>query len=150
MLEIHEDPEVMKQLSLTGSTGTITTAWRNVAMMVGHWHLRGYGQWTVVEKSTGLVIGRVGLFNPEGWPGLELGWVIRRARWGQGFATEAATAALEWAWKTITEDHIISLIKPDNLASIRIAQKIGESLERNDVMNGEFVHIFGIWRSPRH
>jgi RimJ/RimL family protein N-acetyltransferase len=67
-------------------------------MFVGHWHLRGYVQWTIVERTTGDVIGRVGLWYPEGWPDIDLGWIIRRSRWGHGFATEATRAALAWAW----------------------------------------------------
>ena len=87
MMEIHQDPEAMKHVISTAPPGGITVAWRNVAMMIGHWHLRGYGQWTVVEKSSGEVIGRVGLWNPEGWLGIELGWIVRRSRWGPTIIT---------------------------------------------------------------
>jgi RimJ/RimL family protein N-acetyltransferase len=146
LLEIHQDPEVAKYVLYGTPTGGITHAWRVIAMMIGHWYLRGYGQWAVVEKTNGDVIGRVGLWNPEGWPGIELGWIIRRTRWGNGFATEAASAALNWAWENVTTDHIISIIQPDNVASIRVAEKIGERLERNDVMEGTNVHVYGIHR----
>ena len=147
MMEIHQDPEVVKTILLTAPLGGITVAWRNVAMMVGHWHLRGYGQWTVIEKTSAEVIGRVGLWNPEGWPGIELGWIIRRSRWGRGFATEAARAALQWAWDNVDTDHIISIIPPDSLASVRVAEKIGERFEGPDTMNGASVHIYGVRRS---
>jgi RimJ/RimL family protein N-acetyltransferase len=147
MMEIHQDPEVIKSILLTAPPGGITVAWRNIAMMVGHWHLRGYGQWTVIEKTSGEVIGRVGLWNPEGWPGIELGWIIRRSRWGHGFATEAAEAALQWAWDNVDTDHIISIIPPDSLASVRVAEKIGERFERADTMNGASVRIYGVRRA---
>ena len=49
MMEIHQDPEAVKSIMLTAPPSGITVAWRNVAMMVGHWHLRGYAQWTVLE-----------------------------------------------------------------------------------------------------
>ena len=147
MMEIHQDPEVVKTILLTAPLGGITVAWRNVAMMVGHWHLRGYGQWTVIEKTSAEVIGRVGLWNPEGWPGIELGWIIRRSRWGQGFATEAARAALQWAWDNVDTDHIISIIPPASLASVRVAEKIGERFERDDTMNGASMHIYGVHRT---
>ena len=127
----------------------MVTGWRNVAIMLGHWHMRGYGQWTVVEKATGEVIGRVGLWHPEGWPGIDLGWIIRRSRWNNGFATEAARAALDWTWANVDTDHVISVIQPDNLASIRVAEKIGERFERNDAMNGADVCIFGVQRNAR-
>lgn len=147
MLEIHEDSEAIKRLTLTGPPGGITVAWRNIAMMIGHWHLRGYGQWTVIEKNTGEVIGRVGLWNPEGWPGIELGWIIRRSRWNNGFATEAAMASLSWAWANVETDRIISIIEPDNAPAIRVAEKIGESFEREEVMNGRNVHLYGVRRN---
>ena len=146
LLEIHKDPEVIKYILHGAPPGGITHAWRVIAMMIGHWHLRGYGQWAVVEKANAQVIGRVGLWNPEGWPGIELGWIIGRTRWGNGFATEAALAALKWAWENVRTDHIISIIQPDNIASIRVAEKIGECFERNDVMDGTNVQIYGIRR----
>ena len=146
LLEIHEHPDVIKYVLSGASPGGITGAWRSIATMLGHWQMRGYGQWTVVEKATGDVVGRVGLWNPEGWPGIELGWITRRSRWGHGFATEAARAALGWTWHHVDTDHVISIIQPDNIASIRVAEKIGESLERTEVRNGAEVHIFGIMR----
>lgn len=148
--EIHEDPEVIQHVVVVAPPGGITVAWRNVAMMVGHWHLRGYGQWTVLEKTSGQVIGRVGLWNPEGWPGIELGWIIRRSRWGEGFATEAAQAALDWAWDHVQTDHLISIIQPDSLASLRVAEKIGERFECADTLNGATVHIYGVRRPRPH
>jgi RimJ/RimL family protein N-acetyltransferase len=108
----------------------------------GHWHLRGYGQWTVIEKATREVIGRVGLWNPEGWPGLEVGWVIRRSRWGNGFATEAAHEAVRFAFAEVGADRLISLIPPDNARSIRVAQKIGETFEREHTLDGRTLHLY--------
>jgi len=146
-MEIHQDPDVIKYVLQGAAPGGITVAWRNIAMMIGHWHLRGYGPWAVTEKATGHVIGRVGLWNPEGWPGIELGWIIRRSHWNNGFATEAARAALEWSWDNVDTDHIISVIQPDNARSIRVAEKIGESFERADVLNETNVHVYGIRRN---
>ena len=144
-MEIHQDPEVIRNV-LLGTPGDITLAWRNVAMMIGHWHLRGYGYWTVVEKASSEVIGRVGLWNPEAWPGIELGWVIRRSRWGHGFATEAARAALDWAWQRTPVDRIISMIQPDNVRSIRVAEKIGERFERSHLLMDREVLVYSVER----
>ncbi len=146
LFEIHEDPEVARWLFVGVPPRGVGSAWRTVAMMVGHWSLRGYGQWAVVEKSTGAMIGRAGLWYPEGWPGIEIGWLIRRSRWGNGFATEAARAALEWTWRSLDIDHIISVIQPENARSIRVAEKVGERFERADVVNDLPVHIYGISR----
>jgi RimJ/RimL family protein N-acetyltransferase len=147
---IHQDPEVLekKQVTLMAPTGAIDVGLQNVRRMRRHWDERGYGQWAVVEKSSGRVIGCVGFFHPDGWPGIDLGWIFHRERWGHGFATEACRAALEWAWQTDGIDHVISLIAPHDLRSIRIATKIGERFERADVdpINGEKVHVYGIHR----
>jgi RimJ/RimL family protein N-acetyltransferase len=146
LLEIHQDPDVVRMLQVPVQIVEITMAWRNVAMMRGHWHFRGFGQWTVVEKATGGVVGRVGLWQPEGWPGIELGWLIRRDRWGHGLATEAASAALDWAWRHVATDHIISLIQPENEPSRRVATKIGEQFEDVVVLGNTTFHRFGIHR----
>lgn len=146
LLEIHEHPEAIKFVTTGPARRGLAGAWSNVATMIGHWHLRGYGQWTVIERATDQIIGRVGLWSPDGWPGVELGWIIRYSRWGNGFATEAAQAALDWAWTHAPADHIISLIQPSNTPSIRVAEKIGERLERHEVVNDETMLIYGIAR----
>ena len=146
LMDIHQHPDVVQYVVFTAPPGGIAAAWRNVAMMLGHWQIRGYGQWTVVEKQTGEVIGRVGLWNPEGWPGVELGWIIRRSRWQNGFATEAAEAALTWTWQNTAVDHVISAIQPDNARAIRVAEKIGERFEREGEMNGNHIHVYGVRR----
>jgi RimJ/RimL family protein N-acetyltransferase len=153
-MEMHQDPEVLelKQVTQTQPPGGIDLALRNVERMLRHWEVRGYGQWAVAEKATSEVVGCVGFFHPEGWPGIDLGWIIHRSRWRNGFATEAAQAAVHWAWQTDKIDHIISLISPDDLRSIRVATKIGEQFERADVdpINGEKVHVYGIQRPTCH
>ena len=125
---IHQDPDVMRYLG-SGVAGDISVAWRNVAMMIGHWHMRGYGPWIVVAKEGGEILGRVGPWNVEGGPGVELGWMIRRSAWGHGFATEAARRALEWGWEHVPTGRIISVIRAANGPSIRIADKLGLRLD---------------------
>jgi RimJ/RimL family protein N-acetyltransferase len=147
-IEIHEDPEVRQHLLIPATSAGRLGAWRTLALIAGHWHLRGYGQWTVIEKATHEVIGRVGLWNPEGWPGLEVGWVIRRSRWQHGFATEAAREAVRFAFDEVGADHLISMIGPDNPRSIRVAEKIGETFERTLTIEGRTVHVYGV-QNPR-
>ena len=152
-MEILWDPEVVqnKQVTLTEDPGDIHLARRNTTALLDHWASRGYGLWTVVEKSSGKVIGCLGLQQWKDWPGVELAWVIHRSRWGHGFATEAALAALEWAWTTTTIDHIVSIINADDVRSMRVATKAGEQFERVgvDPLNGEPIHVYGIHR-PNH
>ncbi|HEU4391878.1 MAG TPA: GNAT family N-acetyltransferase [Blastocatellia bacterium] len=130
------DPDVMRYIA-EGRPLTREEAWRNMAMMIGHWHLRGYGNWAVEERSTGSMIGRLGFWNPEGWPGFELGWLIARTHWGQGYATEGARAALDFAFAVLGERRVISLIRPGNRASIRVAEKIGEQYEQTLDLRGD-------------
>lgn len=139
------DPEVMRYLG-EGRPLTRWEAWRQMAMIIGHWQLRGYGMWAVEEKSTGKLLGRIGCFYPEGWPGFEIGWTLGRHAWGKGFATEGARAALDFAFHRLDQDHVISLIRPDNQASIRVAERLGESLEGSVTLFGGEALIYGIHR----
>jgi RimJ/RimL family protein N-acetyltransferase len=123
---VYGDRDVMRYLG--GETLARNDAWRNMATAAGHWVLRGYGLWVVERKSDAAVIGRVGLINPEGWPGLEVGWTLGRPYWGNGYATEAASAAMRYGFLTQPVDKLISLIDPDNLASQAVARRLGETL----------------------
>lgn len=139
------DPEVMQFLG-EGRPLSRLEAWRHMATIVGHWHLRGYGIWAVEERETGKLVGRIGFFNPEGWPGFELGWVLDREHWGKGFASEGARRALDYAFTEMNRDHVISLIHPDNIGSIRVAERLGEKLEGKTELFGHDVLIYGIDR----
>jgi RimJ/RimL family protein N-acetyltransferase len=119
------DPEVMRYLG-TGVTLSRDDAWRSMASFLGHWALRGYGMWALEEKATGALVGRAGFLNPEGWPGFELGWTLGRAYWGRGFATEAARRALDFAFTDLDQPRVISLIRPANTPSMRVAERLGE------------------------
>ncbi|HEX8255362.1 MAG TPA: GNAT family N-acetyltransferase [Thermoanaerobaculia bacterium] len=103
-------------------------SWKHLAMIVGHWQLRGFGMWGVFERETNRLAGRVGFYQPETWPDFELGWTIGKAFWGKGYAPEAAKACLDHAFQVMKKKRVISLIDPLNVASIRVAEKIGETL----------------------
>jgi len=120
-------------------------AWRRMAYFVGHWELRGCGNWALVERETGVLVGRAGLFYPEAWPGLEVGWLVGREHWGRGYAPEAGRASMEWARTELGADHVISLIEDDNHRSARVAEKLGMTVEgRTRIVNGKYeVRIFG-------
>ena len=118
------DPEVMRFLG-TGVTLDRSEAWRSMAGFLGHWALRGYGMWALEEKETGTLVGRSGFLNPEGWPGFELGWTLGRPYWGRGFASEAARRALDYAFEALDRKRVISLIRPANTPSMRVADRLG-------------------------
>jgi RimJ/RimL family protein N-acetyltransferase len=139
------DPMVMRYLG-AGAVLTRAEAWRSIAYFVGHWQLRGYGHWAVEEKATGRMIGRIGFLNPEGWPGFEIGWTLARHAWGKGYATEGAKTALEYAFGELNQRHVISVIHPENTASMKVAERLGERLERRTKVFGMDVLIYGIER----
>ena len=141
---LHADFEVTRFTTRTQMSRA--DAWRHLATIVGHWHLRGYGMWGVEELATGKLVGRVGFHCPEGWPEFELGWTIGRQFWGRGYATESARAALEHAFTAMGQEHVISLIDPKNVRSIGVAQRLGESLEREVEIGGYRLLQYGISR----
>ena len=69
-------------------------AWRAMATMTGSWVLKGFSMFSVIEKESGRWVGRLGPWQPEGWPGTEVGWGLHRDAWGKGYATEGAAAAI--------------------------------------------------------
>jgi RimJ/RimL family protein N-acetyltransferase len=103
--------------------------WRDMAFHAGHWKLKGFGHWVLEERETGKVVGRAGLLRPPEWPDLEVGWTVAREHWGKGYSPEAARAACGWAHDELGAGHIISLIHPSNARSIRVAEKLGETVE---------------------
>lgn len=143
--KICGDPEVMRYLG--GKPLNRGEAWRQIAFFVGHWHLRGYSHWAVEEKASGDVVGRIGFLNPEGWPGFEIGWTLGRASWGKGYATEGARRALQYAFTELDREHVISLIHPDNQASIKVAERLGEKLEGRTELFDHEVLVYGINRA---
>lgn len=143
--EMCSDPEVMRYIG-TSKTLSRSESWRSMAMMLGHWELRGYGMWAVQERFNGEMIGRIGCWEPDGWTGFEIGWTLRQDYWGRGFATEGARAAMEYAFKELQRSHIISLIRPENFASRRVAEKLGEKLEGTTEVLGSEALVYGISR----
>ena len=143
--KICSDPEVMRFLG-DGKPMTAMEVWRQMATFMGHWYFRGYGIWAVQEKSTGNLVGRIGFMNPAGWPGFELGWTLGREFWGRGFATEGARRALEYAFTEMDRDHVISLIAPENIASTKVAERLGEKVEGQTEVLEHKVLIYGIAR----
>lgn len=143
--DMHGDAITMQYIG-EGKTLTRAETWRFIAAGLGHWALRGYGMFAVTHRETGQVLGRCGFYQPEGWPGFEIGWLFHRDHWGRGYATEAAEGALEFAFNDLGQPHVISLIRRDNLASVRVAEKIGERYEREIELLGAPALVYGIRR----
>ncbi|HEU4617373.1 MAG TPA: GNAT family N-acetyltransferase [Gammaproteobacteria bacterium] len=116
------DPEASRH---TGGPQLRPVAWRGFMMIAGAWSLCGYSMFSVILKETGEWIGRVGPWMPEGWPGPEVGWGIVRRLWKRGYATEAATAAIDWAFSELGWSEVVHAIFPENDASAAVARKLG-------------------------
>ena len=104
-----------------------SVAWRAMAVMAGSWQLKGFGMFSVVEKSSGRWIGRLGPWQPEGWPGTEVGWGLIQDAWGKGYAAEGASAAIDWAFANLGWTEVIHVIDPQNIPSIALAERLGST-----------------------
>lgn len=114
----------------------------------GLWSVLGYGYWAIEESATHAFVGDVGLadfhriMEPsiEGTP--EAGWVLSKKYWGKGYATEAVRAMLAWADASLVHDRTVSLVAPENAASIRVAQRARFVEMGNATLNGESTMLF--------
>lgn len=148
------DPKTMLYL---GGPQVREIAWRAFATMAGCWALCGFGMFSVIERRSGQWIGRVGPWRPEGWPGNEVGWGIRSEFEGQGYAYEAAVAAIDWVFDVLGWDSVIHCIPEINLRSKALAERLGSTCQRLVVLPppaGTQVWIWGQareqWRVARH
>ena len=149
------DPQVME------FTGTVTNdpadARAAIERWLGRWEADGFGMFVVTLRGDDAMIGRTGVLvwdtrtwttstvrkaGAHGQP--ELGWSLARAHWGCGYATEAARAARDWAFGNGVAS-LISLIHPENVRSIRVAEKLGaEPTDTVEVLQTPAV----VWRHP--
>ena len=157
--EVWGDPEVVRFLG--GRTQSRDEAARGIERMLKQWDRHGVGLFSVLRKEDEKLIGRVGylLWDPETWANamheeleepleLEIGWVVGSAYWNRGYATEAAIACRDHALGPLGRDRVISLIAPENVASIRVAEKIGERYEQDvEIMVGP-VGLYSLQKTP--
>lgn len=130
------DPAVTRFIG--GLASTSEECWLRLVRSIGHWAALGFGTWAVEEKSTGRFVGEVGLFDfhrliDPPLPAPEVGWVLAPWAHGRGFATEAVNAALAWSDAELGAPEVACIIDPDNLASIRVAEKCGFRLVRETI-----------------
>lgn len=129
------NPEVTRYLG-DGKPLARDDAWRQMAMFAGHWALRGFGVWAVEERASGRFVGRIGCFEPEGWPAFEVAYTLSPDVWGRGYASEGARAALDYAHTVLGRRGVTSVIRPENARSIRVAERLG-------AVRGREVPFFG-------
>jgi len=125
-------------------------SWRALMTLIGSWHALGFAMFSVIEKSSGRWVGRLGPWQPEGWPGTEIGWAIARDCWGKGYATEGAIAATDWAFDTLGWTEMIHSIAPENVASQAVAMKLGSINRGRGSLPAPYENsIIDIWGQTR-
>lgn len=125
-------------------------AWRRFLQMPGAWSVQGFAMFSVVDKSTGEWLGQAGPWQPEGWNGTEVGWALRRAAWGRGYVTEAATAAIDGAFTNLGWSEVIHNMPRDNTASIALAERLGSICRGTDRLPAPFDgEEVGVWAQTR-
>ncbi|MDP9310188.1 MAG: GNAT family N-acetyltransferase [Chloroflexota bacterium] len=127
LLPIFSDPEVMRFYPATKDR-TATEGW--IRWSLDSYEQHGFGLWAVILKQGQVFLGDCGLTIQaiEGRAEVEIGYHIRRDHWSQGFATEAAHACRDYAFKAVDVPRVVSLVRPDNVASRRVAAKIHSHL----------------------
>lgn len=121
-------------------------AWFSMAMNLGHWSLRGYGRWAIEEKETGLFVGRVGLYNPHGWPGMEVSYTLDHDFWGKGYAIEAATKSVSWGFQNFSVAEILCCPSATNKRSCKTAERLGFSFREKAIVYGEEILVYTVSR----
>ena len=104
--------------------------WRTLCMMSGAWTINGFSMFSVVEKETGRWVGRLGPWQPEGWPGTEVAWGLLTSAQCRGYAVEGASAAMDYAVDILGWTEIIHTIDEKNAPSIKVAERLGSACLR--------------------
>ena len=128
VLAMNADPEVMRFIG-DGHVHDRAEAAEMLAHVRRSWDEHGFGRWAVERRTDSAFAGFCGIgflsWSPELQGEPEIGWRLRRAFWGAGYATEAAVASRDDFFRTTEYDHLISLSNPSNVASERIMAKLG-------------------------
>jgi RimJ/RimL family protein N-acetyltransferase len=122
--EMMSDEEAVRYI---GGVQGKSMVWRSIMVVAGSWALTGVAMFSVVEKSSGRWVGRVGPWQPLGWPGTEVGWALHPDAWGRGYALEAAIAAMDYAFDTLAWTDVVHCISHGNERSRRLAERLGST-----------------------
>jgi RimJ/RimL family protein N-acetyltransferase len=131
LVSLHAEPEVIRFMQAADRATLIT----RLEADARQWRERGHGLLAVTDRVDGRFVGRTGLKYWEQFGETEVGWVLRRREWGHGFATEAARACAEWGFRNLPVPYLTAFIQPHNARSIAVAQRLGMTPLREDVLN---------------
>jgi RimJ/RimL family protein N-acetyltransferase len=145
--ELLADPQAARYI---GGVQPKSIAWRMIMQVVGAWELTGISMFSVIEKRSGTWIGRVGPWQPLGWPGTEVGWGLHRDAWGKGYAVEAAAVTMDFAFDTLGWTDVVHCINPDNEPSQRVAKRLGARMLRRATLPSplDYEHV-DVWGQSR-
>ncbi|NGN66082.1 GNAT family N-acetyltransferase [Streptomyces sp. A7024] len=133
MADINADPAVMRWIR-DGSVRDLEETAADIERWEDEWDDEGFGLFAVELLASGELAGFTGLsvpeFLPEVLPAVEIGWRLGRPFWGQGYASEAAQATLEFALQDRGLDRVVSIARTGNTASENVMRKLGMTLER--------------------
>ncbi|MEV7143632.1 GNAT family N-acetyltransferase [Streptomyces tauricus] len=141
-VELHADPQVNRFVGAYSAP----QARERLAEIERQWDERGHGLCAIELKSSGAFVGRSGLQYLEQFGEVELGWTLRAGHWGRGYATEAARACLDWGFATLDDEYFTALIRPGNDASVKVAERLGFSPRREDLLKGSPVTVYAVDR----
>jgi len=127
LARLNADPEVLRYLG--GGVLRMAQSGEMSARLAAHWDTYGFGLWAAVAKSSGAMIGFVGLSHPLWWPDMvervEVGWRLARDAWGSGYATEGARAAVRVGCDVVGLQEIVSFVHPENARSLAVTRRLG-------------------------
>lgn len=118
------DEETMRFI---GGRASRPESWRSLCSLRGAWDIKGFSMFSVIERATGRWVGRLGPWEPEGWPGKEVGWGLHPEFAGKGYACEATVAAMDYVFDVLGWDDVIHTIDPENTRSIALARRLGST-----------------------
>jgi len=160
---VLNDPDVMRfmgagpayrakrVLARAVSSFCAVEAARDLARRSDHWREHGWGDWALELKRSGELIGRAGFERLPDWTAdeadAELGWLLARDAWGQGLATEAARAMLDFGFTNLPLSRLVSIAFPDNQRSIRVMERVGFSLQGHTQWRGHEMVWYAIDRA---
>jgi RimJ/RimL family protein N-acetyltransferase len=153
LLRIFSDPKVMQSFGGVLFDRARMKQW--LLRNLNHQDQYGYGLFSVILKANGELVGDCGLehIEVEESPEVEIGYDFLSAYWGRGLATEAAGAVRDYAFDQLGLYRVISLIRPENLASIRVSEKIGMAKEKKCLLGAQLYYVYSLSRGsaqPAH
>ncbi len=127
-----------------------SSAWKQLAMEIGHWHLKGYGMWSIELRSTREMVGGCGFWWPSGWPRPELTWWLIKSAQGGGLATEASNLAIDFAYQNLNWNTVETHLDDDNAAARKLVLRLrGTILTREIFPDGIERNVYTI-PSPKN